>query len=264
MSGAAVPPGVLGALTAGSRLEMATATLLDLAHRGHLTVTRTRYGDPTSWEVAATGASDEPGRAEQVLLGVLGVDRGPARYPCLTRADADRVHDALVSDAARLGLARPDPVRRRRQRLVAAAVLVVALVAGAVLLGAGLRDPGPASTLVVLAVLTPLLALRRPRVHTTDTGRAAVRAGREVERRLVAGGSDVGPDDVATLTALGRVQGLTRVLHRRNEPLPPWLHDADPDPALPLRWLDVADLATEADPTRPTLPSSGGSGGGGS
>jgi uncharacterized protein (TIGR04222 family) len=242
---AAVPPGVLGALVGCSRLEMATATLLDLAHRGHLEVTRT---DDTWWRLTARDGDDEPRRAERVLLDVLGVARGPVRYPCLTRADVDRVHDALVSDAARLGLAGPDPVRRRRVGLAVAAVVVVLAVLGAVVAGAVSGSPLLASGLVVLAVLAPPVALRRPRVHATDGGRAAVAAARDVERRLVAGGSDLSPADLPAMVALGRLQGFTRVLDRRNEPAPPWLHGAG--------WLDLQPFATAVDPSRPTHASS--------
>jgi len=79
--------------------QQATATLLDLAERGHLQIalhTAPTSEDPTAWWTlsAATGG-DQLRDYERVLLEEVGVTTGPVQFPNLTIQSVDRVARTL-------------------------------------------------------------------------------------------------------------------------------------------------------------------------
>ncbi|GAB2932388.1 hypothetical protein GCM10027047_30890 [Rhodococcus aerolatus] len=119
---AAVPPGELGALVLpDAGYQQVTATLLDLARRGHLHLTLrlggTGAGDTPWWTLTAADGEDELAAHERVLLHVVGVDAGDVRFPNLTRGAVARVVRPLREAArAHTGAA---PEARALQRGIA-------------------------------------------------------------------------------------------------------------------------------------------------
>lgn len=97
-----VTPAELGALVLpDAHYQQVTATVLDLAARGHLAITL--LSAPTTdrgtawWELALTdtGGGGVRSAAEDVVLHVVGVLDGPVRFPNLTNGATDRAARAL-------------------------------------------------------------------------------------------------------------------------------------------------------------------------
>ena len=95
-----IPPGELGALVLPeAHYQQATATLLDLAERGHLQIAlhiAPTSEDPTAWWTLAPAAGRDPLRDyERVLLEEVGTTSGPVQFPNLTIQSVDRVARTL-------------------------------------------------------------------------------------------------------------------------------------------------------------------------
>jgi len=95
-----IPPGELGALVLPeAHYQQATATLLDLAKRGHLQIalhTAPTSEDATAWWTLAPAAGrDQLRDYERVLLEEVGVTTGPVQFPNLTIQSVDRVARTL-------------------------------------------------------------------------------------------------------------------------------------------------------------------------
>jgi hypothetical protein len=102
-----VSPGVLGTIVLGrAGYEQVTATMLDLASRGHLRITRL---DLIWWELEATSGRDKMRGYEQMLVQELGVRTGPERFPKLTNRSSGKVAAALVGEAANSGCSPTTP-----------------------------------------------------------------------------------------------------------------------------------------------------------
>jgi hypothetical protein len=97
---AGLTPGECGVLAAPkAHYQHLTATLLDLARRGHLRIVLrqapTDIDDTAWWTLTAAGGFDELRDYERTLLAELRVGHHPAEFPSLTNGSADRVHRRL-------------------------------------------------------------------------------------------------------------------------------------------------------------------------
>jgi len=95
-----IPPAELGALVLPeAHYQQATATLLDLANRGHLQIalhTAPTSEDATAWwTLSAAAGGDQLRDYERVLLEEVGVTTGPVQFPNLTIQSVDRVARTL-------------------------------------------------------------------------------------------------------------------------------------------------------------------------
>ena len=93
-------PGECGVLAAPqAHYQHLTATLLDLARRGHLHIALrqapTAMDDTAWWTLTATTGTDALRDYERILLIGLKVAHHPADFPSLTNGSADRVHRRL-------------------------------------------------------------------------------------------------------------------------------------------------------------------------
>src|ERR1035437_8140922 len=162
------PPGVLGTVVFGrAGYEQVTATLLDLAARGHLRIYRVSPdlgGDDgfTWWELESADGSDGVRGYERVLLDELGVQSGPERFPNLTNRSVGKIAVAWVGEAAQQSwfVCDPaqqswfvcDPAQRRRTALFWCGVgALVSLVIAGVL--AAVSPIGGYAFLLVIAAI---------------------------------------------------------------------------------------------------------------
>ena len=235
-----VSPGVLGTIVVGhAGYKQVTATMLDLASRGHLKITRL---DPIWWELEATRGRDELRGYEQVLVQELGVRSGPERFPSLTNRSSGKVVAALVAEAANGGWFAYDPARRRRTALLWCGAAALTALVGAVVLSAFLARGGYGFLLVVVAVLALLLATRRGSPRHTEDGEKLAERGLAFRDALDDHPREVDARWFPHAVALGRSAEFARVLAVRHEPLPQWVV-AKNRPKL--TWADISDLALE-------------------
>jgi hypothetical protein len=235
-----VSPGVLGTVVLGrAGYEQVTATMLDLASRGHLKITRL---DLIWWELEAAGGRDELRDYEQVLMQELGVRTGPERFPNLTNRSSDKIAAALVGEAANGGWFAYDPARRRRTALLWCGVAALTAFVIALVLSVFVAQGGYGFLLVVVALLALLLATRRGSPRRTEDGEKLAERGLAFREALDDHPREVDAQWFPYAVALGRSAEFARVLAVRHEPIPQWVV-AKNRPTL--TWADISDLALE-------------------
>ncbi len=234
-----VSPGVLGTIVLGrAGYQQITATMLDLASRGHLKITRL---DLIWWELEAAGGRDELRDYEQVLMQELGVRTAPERFPNLTNRSSDKVAAALVAEAANGSWFAYDPARRRRTALLWCGAAALTALVGAVVLSAFLARGGYGFLLVV-ALLALLLATRRGAPRRTEDGEKLAERGLAFRDALDDHPRQIDGRWFPHAVALGRSAEFARVLAVRHEPIPQWVVAKNKSK---LTWADISDLALE-------------------
>jgi Predicted membrane protein (DUF2207) len=230
------PPGVLGTVVFGrAGYEQVTATLLDLAARGHLRIYRVSPdlgGDDgfTWWELESADGSDGVRGYERVLLDELGVQSGPERFPNLTNRSVGKIAVALVGEAAQQSLFVCDPAQRRRTALFWCGVgALVSLVIAGVL-----------AAIVPLLLATRLVSPRRTREGDDLAGRANA-----FQETLYAHHRDVDSGWFSYAVALGRSAEFAQVLDARDEPTPEWILA---EKGTAVTWGSIRDLTLRGSP----------------
>lgn len=246
-----VPPGVLGMVMLGrAGYEQVTATVLDLASRGHLRITRLpqdagKSYDLIWWELEATRGRDEIRDYERVLMQELGVRTGPERFPSLTNRSSDKVAAALVKEAAHRGWYVYDPARRRRTALLWCGAAALTALVIAVVLTMFAPKGGYSFLLVLMALVALLPATRCGAPRRTRDGENLAELGTAFQSALHAYRPDVDARWFPHAVAVGRSREFARALAVRKEPPPQWIV-ADDEP--PLTWAIISDLALEGSP----------------
>jgi len=160
-------PGELGTVLAGgATYEQVSATVIDLAERGHLQarpLPSTLEGITLSWALELRTGPDDLRGYEDVLLDELGVRAGPQQFPSLTNRSAARVAALLQAAVVRHGWFTDDPQKARSHAVAWAGAGLLAGLLTTIVLGVF-----TAWAMVGLGVMVgSLLAL-------TVAGRAAV------------------------------------------------------------------------------------------
>jgi len=235
-------PGELGTVLAGgATYDQVSATVIDLAERGHLharPLPSTLEGITLSWALELRTGQDDLRGYEDVLLDELGVRAGPQQFPSLTNRSAVRVAALLQAAVVQHGWFTDDPQKARSH---AAAWAGTGLLAG--LLTTIVLGVFTSWALVGLGVMVgSLLALAvagREAVRTRQ-GQELTAHARALRRGLIHRPSQIEPRCFAHAVALGVSTTFATALDARRADTPGWV-TADDTSAV--TWTSVDDLA---------------------
>jgi len=245
-------PGELGTVLYGrAEYVQVSATVLDLAERGHLHVrplTIPEDVEDREWELELRAGRDALRGYEQILLDELGVRTGPERYPNLTNRSTRKVAAALYTEVARRGWFIDDPTRARRRAYGVASIEVLigvlATIALAVFSTWAIIGLG-----FLLGSLGALAVANRGAVRTSEGQHLAADAN-AVRRGMSERTRDVDARYFAHAVALGMSAKLARSLRARGVEIPGWLTTTA---TTSVTWTSIGALALQGSRYGPSV-----------
>lgn len=238
-------PGEMGTvLYGGATYDQVSATVIDLAERGHLharPLPSSLDGITLSWALELRAGQNSLRDYENVLLDELGVRKGPQEFPCLTNRSVGRVAGILHGAVVKQGWFTDDPQRARAYAYIWAGTGLLTGGVATIVLGM-FTTWGVVGLGLVAGSLVALTVAGRKAVLTREGQQLAIRAC-SLQDDLTKRPRHVEPRCFAHAVALGVSSTFAADLDARGADTPDWI---TADDTIPITWTSVDDFALTA------------------